>query len=152
MVELVSRASKPHSLTSARLRLAYVPNSAAGLADRSGQFHLGLQGCDIGTVSLVGKTADEATIGYEIAPQFRRQGLASEAVGAVTKAAASFGLSMLSAHCRSDNAASRGVLEHNGFTLTASTPWQVNGDAALMYMVYQWHCTAPGASATARVP
>ena len=131
----------PHSLRSARLALIYVPNANAIEPVASGccgRFHLGLGGRDAGALSLVGTSADNAVIGYEIKLEFRRQGLATEAVAALMKAARGFGLTLLSAHCRSDNLASLGVLEKNGFELASSTPWQIDGDSTRHYLVYQW--------------
>ena len=130
-----------HSLTSARLQLIYVQNLAPAdpaALGRAGEFHLSLGEQPVGALSLIGSLHGQAVIGYEIRLAFRRRGLASEAVGAVMNAAIGFGLTSLSAQCRSDNAASRGVLENNGFTLLSATPWQVNADSSLKFMIYQW--------------
>ncbi len=135
---------RAHSLRSARLTLAFQPKSDAlnsTAAGRCGRFHVTFQGRTIGAVSLIGTTPTQAVIGYEIKPELRRRGLAAEAVAALTNAAPGFGLKRLSAHCRSDNTASRGVLEKNGFALVSSAPWQVNGDSSYQFMVYEW--TAP---------
>jgi GNAT superfamily N-acetyltransferase len=132
----------PHSLATARLRLLYVPNpTPAMLPDQGsrGDFHLDFGGALIGHLSLVSQSHEDATIGYQIDPPFRRRGFAAEAVAAVTRAALEFGLVRLSARCRSDNAASRGVLEKSGFELISSEPWLANGgDSTLMFMVYEW--------------
>ena len=132
----------PGSLRSARLELIYVPNVNAydrASTGQCGEFHLGWNGIPVGAVSLIGSTPAHAVIGYGIDPEFRKRGLASEAVAEVMRAAPDFGLSMLSAQCRSDNAASRRLLEKVGFTLASATPWQVNGgDSGLQYMVYNW--------------
>ena len=136
----------PHSLKSARLKLTYLPNLAPldpAAEGSAGAFQLSLDREPVGTISLIGSKHGQAVIGYEIHPGFRRRGLASEAVGAVLNAALGFGLTSLSAQCRSDNAASRGVLENNGFTLLSATPWQVNGDNSLKFMVYQWIAALP---------
>jgi RimJ/RimL family protein N-acetyltransferase len=138
---------QPHSLQSARLAMTYVPNLKLAHTEpgtSSGAFHLDLEGCHVGTVSLVDQIAQRAVIGYTIAQDYRRRGIASEAVGAVLAAADAFGLTHIAAHCRSDNAASRGVLERNGFTLETSSPWSTNGrDNTLQYMVYQWIAARP---------
>ena len=132
----------PGSLRSARLDLIYVSNAKASNPDgtgRSGAFQLGWNGKPVGAISLVGSTPTQANIGFGIEPEFRNLGLASEAVAAVMRATPRFGLSMLTAQCRSDNAASRRLLEKVGFELASSSPWQANGgDSSLQYMVYIW--------------
>jgi RimJ/RimL family protein N-acetyltransferase len=54
-------------------------------------------------------------IGYAIGRLWRRQGLASELVGALVARAASCGVERVVAHTRPDNAASMAVLAGNGF-------------------------------------
>jgi RimJ/RimL family protein N-acetyltransferase len=54
-------------------------------------------------------------IGYAIGRPWRRQGLASELVGALVARASSCGVERVVAHTRPDNAASRAVLAGNGF-------------------------------------
>ena len=134
----------PCSLRSERLELIYVPNlnsSPPGSdqpALKAGEFRLGLNGRSIGAISLVGRGPSHAVIGYSIEPEFCRRGFASEAVAAVLAAAPRFGLSMLTANCRSTNAASRRVLEKTGFALISSVPFTADGsDSAVQYMVYR---------------
>jgi RimJ/RimL family protein N-acetyltransferase len=131
---------QPQSLRSARLTLDFVPKSNASNSlepGRYGAFHLKFEGEQIGAVSLVGTAFDQANVGYDIKPDFRRHGFATEAVAALLAAAPSFGLTLLSAQCHSANAGSRGVLEKTGFMLVSSTPWQVTGDSPHQYMVYE---------------
>lgn len=132
----------PCSLRSVRLELIYVRNVNAcdpATIGQCGEFHLGWNGNPVGAVSLIGSAPTHAVIGYGIDPEFRNLGLASEAVAAIMRATSDFGLTMLSANCRSDNAASRRLLETAGFTLSSSVPWQANGgDSGLQYMVYDW--------------
>lgn len=135
------RPMTPRSLDSARLRLEFVPNDTTFHATslrRSGAFRLSCDGLVAGLVSLIGKSPGHAVIGYDIAPSFRGRGFASEAVGAVIAAAPGFGLTVLSAQCRSDNAASRRVLEKSGFVLASAKPFFANGqDDTIEYMIYQ---------------
>lgn len=139
-MRLRSRAMTPRSLVSARLVLDFVPNARTfGLAcgSRSGAFRLACEGALAGSLSLVGRSGVHADIGYHIAPAFRGRGLASEAVRALIAAAPSFGLTLLSAQCRSDNPASRRVLEKAGFTLSSSSPFGPTGHgASILYMFY----------------
>jgi RimJ/RimL family protein N-acetyltransferase len=132
----------PSSIQSARLDLVFVPNRAGqtpGLAaGTSGGFRLGWKGRTAGALSLVRTGPGHAVIGYEIAPNFRGMGLASEAVLAIVAAARSFGLTQLSAQCRSNNTASRRVLEKAGFILASAVPFAASGpDASITYMIYQ---------------
>lgn len=131
---------QPQSLRSERLTLAFVPKASATNSrepGRYGAFHLSLAGQPVGAVSLVGTSPNQANVGYDIKPEFRRRGFASEAIATLMAAAPRFGLALLSAQCHSGNAASRGVLEKTGFTLVSSTPWQNNRDCPHHYMVYE---------------
>ena len=137
---------QPQSLRSARLTLEFVPKTPMTnplQPGRYGAFHLALEGAHVGAVSLVGTAPDQANVGYDIKPEFRRRGFASEAVAALMAAAPNFGLQLLSAQCHSGNAASRAVLEKTGFLLVSSTPWQVDGNASHHYMVYEMAWPAP---------
>ena len=60
-------------------------------------------------------TAGAVEIGYAIGQPWRRQGLASELVGALVDRAASCGVELVVAHTRPDNVASMAVLGGNGF-------------------------------------
>jgi RimJ/RimL family protein N-acetyltransferase len=65
---------------------------------------------------IIGRgTVDEPEIAYEILPQFRGNGYATEAAGAVIEAAFATGRERLWATVRSSNAPSFRVLEKNGF-------------------------------------
>ena len=59
--------------------------------------------------------AGAVEIGYAIGRPWRRQGLASELVGALVARAVSCGVGRIVAHTRPDNAASMAVLAGNGF-------------------------------------
>ena len=135
------RPMTPRSLDSARMQLVFVPNGKTFHATslrRCGAFRLNCEGIAAGVLSLIGKSPGHAVIGFDIAPSFRGQGLASEAVNAVIAAAPGFGLAMLSAQCRSDNTASRRVLEKTGFVLASAKPFFANGqDDTVQYMVYE---------------
>jgi RimJ/RimL family protein N-acetyltransferase len=131
----------PRSLQSARLRLVFVPNLKTfhpTSLRRGGSFNLTCEGLTAGLLSLVATAPGQAVIGYDIVRAFRGRGLASEAVAAVIAAAPGFGLSVLSASCRSDNSASRRVLEKSGFVLSSSKPFFANGqDDTIRYMVFE---------------
>jgi len=58
-------------------------------------------------------------IGYAIGRPWRRQGLASELVGALVARAEACGVERVVAHTRADNAASMAVLAGNGFVEVA---------------------------------
>jgi RimJ/RimL family protein N-acetyltransferase len=137
----------PFSLSTARLALEYRPNAASvepGGLWRCGAFHLAYDRRPAGAVSLVGTSQVAAVIGYTIEPEFRNLGLASEAVGAIIAAAGSFGLTLLSAQCRSDNGPSVRVLEKNGFTLWSSEPFRPHENAcAIQYTVYHRRLAFP---------
>jgi crotonobetainyl-CoA:carnitine CoA-transferase CaiB-like acyl-CoA transferase len=63
--------------------------------------------------------AGAVEIGYAIGRPWRRQGLASELVGALVVRAAACGVERVVAHTRPDNAASMSVLAGNGFVEAA---------------------------------
>ena len=63
--------------------------------------------------------AGAVEIGYAIGRPWRRQGLASELVGALVARAAAGGVQRVVAHTRPDNAASMAVLAGNGFVEVA---------------------------------
>ena len=124
----------------APFELTYLANPAAcdpSLGPR-GKYQVIVNGQPAGSISLVANSPRQATIGFEIEPEFRGLGLASGALNAVIAAATNLGLTALSAQCRSDNGASRRVLEKNGFILMSSSPFREDGhDASIQYMLYQ---------------
>ena len=109
----------PHTLSSPRLQLAYVPDveTIGGLgAERCGIYYVRHGAVDIGAVSLTGHARTHGEIGYEIASAFRGQGFATEAVRAVVGGILGWhGFTVVSASARADNLASRRVLEKTGF-------------------------------------
>jgi len=140
---------KPHSIRSERLTLVYVPNPRpADGHGASGFFNIGFDGDFAGFVSLVGSPPLEAVVGYDIKPRFRRLGVATEAVQALIAQASGFGLAGLQAQCRSDNLASRRVLEKSGFELISSLPFRVDGaDSPIRHMIYRCVLARPALSA-----
>lgn len=128
----------PPTLTSQRLILTYVPDVPTWELTshgRCGVYHLTLQGQYVGAVSLTGICDSNCEIGYEVERDFRGQGIASEAVDVVV---AHLAIGMLSAQARSDNVASRRVLEKAGFTLASSKlVWSYGEDAPMQIMAYR---------------
>ncbi len=79
----------------------------------------------LGWVSLRLGDADRtvAEIGYSVVSRVRRQGLASEAVGALVSEGFEHGnLSKIRAYCVPENRASRAVLARNGFEEDGTLP------------------------------
>ncbi|MCC3776704.1 GNAT family N-acetyltransferase [Streptomyces sp. UNOB3_S3] len=73
----------------------------------------------IGRVNLVDVERGTAELGYRIGERAAGRGVATAAVAALCRlAATTYGLSSLTAVTTLDNPASRTVLERNGFTLT----------------------------------
>ena len=102
---------------------------------RCGVYHLKLEGRYVGAVSLTGICDSHCEIGYEVERGYRGQGIASEAVGAVVN---HLDIGMLSAQARSDNVASRRVLEKAGFTLASSKlVWSYGEEAPMQIMAYR---------------
>jgi GNAT superfamily N-acetyltransferase len=128
----------PSPLTSQRLTLTYVPDVPTWELTshgRCGVYHLTLQGQYVGAVSLTGICDSHCEIGYEVERVYRGQGIASEAVGAVV---AHLDIAMVSAQARSDNVASRRVLEKAGFSLASSKlVWSYGEDAPMQIMAYR---------------
>ena len=118
---------------------------AAGLVEavsgvggaRGPVYHLRLAGHYVGALSLISISQGHCEIGYEIEPEFRRRGIASEAVHAVVR---SLNVGLLSAQARSDNLASRRILEKSGFALASSKlVWSYGEEAPLQIMAYHLH-------------
>ncbi|MEQ1696488.1 MAG: GNAT family N-acetyltransferase [Hyphomicrobiaceae bacterium] len=131
------------------LSLVWIPNLVAPLSNRIkvGAFEMRCGAKPVGRVSFVGTRPPHAVIGYEVLSEFRGRGFASSAVAAVLAVAPTFGFSVLTAQCRSNNAHSRRVLEKSGFILSSSVPFSTNGrDKSLLFMVYQWIATSPAHS------
>nr|WP_202885941.1 GNAT family N-acetyltransferase [Kribbella sandramycini] len=104
---------------------AFFANFTAVLADRLAeqatgdcQFHVLVDaaGAVVGRVNLVDLASGSAELGYRIAESATGRGLATAAVRAVARLAATdYGLHRLTAGTSSANAASRAVLERTGF-------------------------------------
>lgn len=143
------QASTPIDIDCGRLRLRYVRNKLPA-KQRNGAFEISYDGERVGSVSLVETAPRHADIGYAIIEEFRERGFASKAVAAVLAVAPGFGFHTLSAQCRSNNVASRRILEKTGFTLSSTAPYWTNAtapagghDASLLFMVYQWFAAVP---------
>ena len=61
---------------------------------------------------------DEVEIGYNVTEEYQRQGIATQAIGAITQLARTDGLRVL-AHVEPDNEASRRALLKNGYRMEA---------------------------------
>ncbi|MFF7586881.1 GNAT family N-acetyltransferase [Kitasatospora purpeofusca] len=86
----------------------------------------------VGRVNLVDVADGSAEIGYRIAEADARQGLARTAVEEVCRlAAASYGLSSLTATCSPENEASRALLARTGFTEVGER--RVDGEKVMAY-------------------
>ncbi|WP_217242414.1 GNAT family N-acetyltransferase [Streptomyces sp. AC555_RSS877] len=98
-------------------------------------FHviLDAEGELIGRVNLVDVTEDgSAVLGYRVAESAAGRGVATAAVAAVCRlAATTYGLTSLTAGASLDNPASRTVLERSGFTAEGETT--VGGRPGLAY-------------------
>lgn len=128
------------------LRLVLEPSTVngAGSTGRSGSFRIEQGGQRAGRVSLVETGANSADISYGIEPEFRRQGLATRAVAAVLIEAKKLGFHVVSAQCRSNNVASRRILERARFLLHSTAPFSTHEqDVAVLFMVYQWTAVSP---------
>jgi RimJ/RimL family protein N-acetyltransferase len=88
------------------------------------------QGCVVGLCSLVKPPAEGAiTLGYGIAEEFRRQGMATRAVGDVVAwAGQDPRVRTVLAETAIDNPASQRVLEGNGFVKTGTRHDAEDGD------------------------
>ncbi len=72
----------------------------------------------LGSTGLAFESGERASTGYVIAKRHWGNGIATEALGAITEIAARIRLAGLYALCHPDNIASQKVLEKNGFRLT----------------------------------
>ncbi|WUQ88901.1 GNAT family N-acetyltransferase [Kitasatospora purpeofusca] len=103
-------------------------------ADGRCHFHVLVNGWGriVGRVNLVDVAGGSAEIGYRIAEADTRQGLARAAVEEVCRlAAASYGLSALTAVSSLDNEASRALLARTGFTEAGER--RVDGEKVMAY-------------------
>ena len=134
----------PCALITQRLKLAFVadvPTFELTGHGRCGVYHLEVAGHYAGAISVTGVSECHCEIGYEIEPEFRGRGIASEAVGAI---AGGLDFALLSAQARADNLASRRVLEKAGFRLASSKlVWSYGEDAPLQIMAYHRLQAAP---------
>ena len=88
---------------------------------RCGIYYLWFEAQHVGAISVTSCSKGNGEIGYEMEPDFRKRGFASEALAAVIGAAhAHHGFSLLSAHAYADNTASVRVLEKTGFIAVGS--------------------------------
>ena len=130
-----------------RLALVYAANRAAP-SRPTGRFSVQRCGLIIGSVSLVTTPAGETSIGYEIAHDHRRLGYGGSAVGTVIAAARAWGLTSFHAQCRSDNVASRRLLERAGFKLVSSVPFAhagAKGTGSFLRLAYSAARSGPAA-------
>jgi len=87
----------------------------------------------VGRVNLFEVAEESAELGYRIAQKAAGQGLATAAVSEMCeRAAAHYGLTRLRAKVKTDNPASRKVLEHNGFVAVGELT--LNGKPAISYV------------------
>lgn len=114
-------------------------------------FHVlvGAQGEVLGRVNLVDVADGGAELGYRIAERAAGRGLATWAVRELCALAAnSYGLTILHAATRLDNAASRAVLARLGFAVVGER--ELSGRPGLSYLRSLADFTAPPGALTAR--
>ena len=108
-------------LATPRLFLNYVPDVEVldwQGCGRCGVYYLHADGHYAGAVSLISHAKSHGEIGYKIEPEFRNRGLATEALTEVISfVRAHHGFTLISAQARTENVASRRVLEKTGFVL-----------------------------------
>ena len=112
------------NLATPRLLLTYEPDvetlTGIGLG-RCGVYYLWHEAQSAGAISMTGLSRSCGEVGYEIKPEFRGRGFATEAVAAVMAAVPyDHGFTLMSAQARAENIASRRVLEKNGFGIVAA--------------------------------
>ena len=84
---------------------------------RCGVYYLWYGNRSAGAISMTSGARTIGEIGYELEPEYRGFGFATEALAAVVEAAhAHHGFTVLAARAYSANAASRRVLDKTGFT------------------------------------
>lgn len=109
-----------HILTTPRLIISYEPDVETldwiG-GGRCGVYYLWLGGTSAGAISMTSTSSACGEIGYELDPEHRGLGFATEALAAVISIARDYhGFTLLSARAYAANTASRRVLEKTGFT------------------------------------
>jgi RimJ/RimL family protein N-acetyltransferase len=109
-----------HQLETERLTLIYEPDIETfdwvG-GGRCGVYYLWHGEECAGAISMTGRSRGNGEIGYQLAPEYRGHGLATEALAAVIEAAPDcHGFTLLSAQVHGDNTASLRVLEKTGFS------------------------------------
>jgi len=113
-----------HILTTDRLILSYEPDIETldwiG-GGRCGVYYLWLGSTSAGAISMTSTSSACGEIGYEMEPEYRGLGYATEALAAVVGIANQFHrFTLLSARAYAGNTASRRVLEKTGFTPVSS--------------------------------
>jgi RimJ/RimL family protein N-acetyltransferase len=105
---------------------------------RCGVYYLYCDGHYAGAISLTSHSKTHGEIGYKIESGFRNLGLATEAVTEVVAAVrARHGFTLLTAKAHTANAASRRVLEKNGFDRTGSKLcWSDDDQSAISMTMY----------------
>lgn len=99
---------------------ALLAEQAAGTS----RFHVLVEerGAVVGRVNLVDLVAGTADLGYRIAERWAGKGLATAAVRAIAKVAATdYGLTRLTAGASDKNPASQAVLSHTGFRVVGTS-------------------------------
>lgn len=88
---------------------------------RCGVYYLNYDGAPVGAISVTGHARSHGELGYEITPEFRGQGFATEGMQAVVDGIAEWhGFTLLSAVALSDNISSHRVLRKSGFIWVGS--------------------------------
>ena len=111
-------------LTTPRLHLTYEPDIETldwiG-GGRCGVYYLWCEAKSAGAISMTSVSKASGEIGYELDPEYRGIGFATEALAAVVDAAPErHGFTVLSAQAYADNVASLRVLEKTGFARVGS--------------------------------
>jgi RimJ/RimL family protein N-acetyltransferase len=129
-------------LTTPRLYLTYEPDIETldwiG-GGRCGVYYLWYESKSAGAISMTSMSKSSGEIGYELDPDFRGIGFATEALAAVVDAAPErHGFTMLSAQVYAENTASRRVLEKTGFSaVSARLNWCVSAGHPLSIIKYR---------------
>lgn len=129
-------------LVTPRLRLTYEPDVETVEWEgqgRCGVYYVWLDAENVGAVTMTSLSRAVGEIGYEMRPEFRGHGIATESVTAVIAAAGTrHGFSLLRAKAYSENAASLRVLAKTGFTTVSSRlVWSDGEHRPLTVLGYQ---------------
>lgn len=117
-----------HLLTTSRLIISYEPDVETldwiG-GGRCGVYFLWYGSTTAGAISVTSTSGTCGEIGYEMEPEYRNLGFATEALEAVIQTARDrHGFSLLAARAFANNTASRRVLEKTGFVpVSAKLEW-----------------------------